>query len=60
MNQLLIWTLTEGCDLFYLDTPNSSRQAVVLGWNFAARKLLLFTSRVPSRAARRWLKYEPA
>jgi len=43
INQLLLWTLTDGLDLFYLHAKLITT-GVVLGWNFAARKLLLFTS----------------
>jgi putative flippase GtrA len=43
INQLLLWTLTDGLDLFYLHAKLITTGAV-LGWNFAARKLLLFTS----------------
>jgi putative flippase GtrA len=43
ITQLLLWTLTDGLNLFYLHAKLITT-GVVLGWNFAARKLLLFTS----------------
>jgi putative flippase GtrA len=43
ITQLLLWTLTDGLGLFYLHAKLITA-AVVLVWNFVARKLLLFTS----------------
>ncbi|HEY1785493.1 MAG TPA: GtrA family protein, partial [Pirellulales bacterium] len=43
VNQLMLWALADGLDLFYLHAKLITAVAV-LGWNFAARKLLLFTS----------------
>jgi putative flippase GtrA len=48
MNQLLIWVLTDGLNLFYLHAKLITT-ALILGWNFGARKLLLFTSSPTAR-----------
>jgi putative flippase GtrA len=47
ITQLMLWTLTDGLNLYYLHAKLIT-SAVVLGWNFAARKLLLFTSPRPT------------
>ncbi|HTU26091.1 MAG TPA: GtrA family protein [Pirellulales bacterium] len=46
-NQLLLRGLTEGLAVYYLHAKLITT-GVVLAWNFAARKLLLFTSPRPS------------
>jgi len=43
ITQLMLWTLTDGLNLYYLHAKLITA-AVVLAWNFVARKLLLFTS----------------
>jgi putative flippase GtrA len=47
ITQIMLWTLTDGLNLFYLHAKLITA-AVVLGWNFAARKVLLFTSPRPA------------
>jgi putative flippase GtrA len=43
INQLLLWKLTDGLHVHYLQSKLVAT-AVVLVWNFSARKLLLFTA----------------
>ena len=43
LNEIILWLLTQGLDLFYLHSKVVAT-VVILGWNFSARKVLLFSS----------------
>jgi putative flippase GtrA len=46
INQLLLWLLTDGFHLHHLESKLVTTAAVLV-WNFAARRLLLFTTPSP-------------
>jgi putative flippase GtrA len=47
MNELVLWIVTHSLHLYYLHSKLIAT-ALVLGWNFSARKILLFSSPTPA------------
>jgi putative flippase GtrA len=47
MNELVLWFVTHSLHLYYLHSKLIAT-ALVLGWNFSARKILLFSSPTPA------------
>ena len=43
LNELVLWVATQSLHVFYLHSKIMAA-AIVLGWNFSARKLLLFSA----------------